>query len=563
MVKVKHKLMIVGILIFAIFGLALYFIAQTSFTSAVTSVNNEKLQSDLNLSYQLLNKQHPGEWHIEGDNLYKGDFLFNKNYDFVDYIKTQSDSISTVFKEDTRISTNVISENGKRAIDTKASEVVIQKVLVEGQNYIGEADVAGKKYATAYMPLKNKDNQVVGMWFVGTPQETIDQVASDLATNMIVVCIIMIVLSLLGILLIARKITSPLEKLMVSIDKTAEGNFVEDVKAESNDEIGTLAHVFNKMKKNIRLLLINAFETTRNITKISSNLVFSSEHITSSMEEITGLTESIASGMEEVSASTEQVAASGQQIAAFLDELNNESENAHKQAQEVEQRAVNMQKEVIDSKQNTAQIYEKISKQVQLAIEKAKIVEQISSLAENIANIANQTNLLALNAAIEAARAGEHGRGFAVVADEVGKLAEDSAKTVSGIQSLTKEVQVAIENLSNNTSDLLNFVESNVLPDYETMEKVGVQYKNDSELFKSLSEKVKTNANYASYTINEVNKSIENVAATIEESTVGAQEIAKASENTVQLSVEIFEIANALEKTIGNLNQVMDNFKIE
>ncbi len=79
-----------------------------------------------------------------------------------------------------RIASNVVGENGLRAIGTfiprmtpdgKANPVVNQ--ILRGQTYQGRAFVVDKWYLTAYEPIFDRDKHIVGMLSVGIPQESI------------------------------------------------------------------------------------------------------------------------------------------------------------------------------------------------------------------------------------------------------------------------------------------------------------------------------------------------------------------------------------------------------
>jgi methyl-accepting chemotaxis protein len=68
-----------------------------------------------------------------------------------------------------RISTNVIKENGERAINTIVSKPVYDTVL-KGESFYGRAWVVNNWYMTAYDPLKNEQGEIIGILFVGVKE---------------------------------------------------------------------------------------------------------------------------------------------------------------------------------------------------------------------------------------------------------------------------------------------------------------------------------------------------------------------------------------------------------
>ena len=119
-----------------------------------------------------MNSDYPGDWHVIDGILYKGDVRINNNESLVDYLSSLTDDAVTIFLYDTRVATNVM-RNGKRAVGTRASQKVIEEVLKKGDTFIGKADVVGVAYQSAYIPMRDSNNNIIGMFYVGEPKRFI------------------------------------------------------------------------------------------------------------------------------------------------------------------------------------------------------------------------------------------------------------------------------------------------------------------------------------------------------------------------------------------------------
>jgi methyl-accepting chemotaxis protein len=195
-------------------------------------------------------------------------------------------------------------------------------------------------------------------------------------------------------------------------------------------------------------------------------------------------------------------------------------------------------------------------------LEQSKAVQQINDLTNSVLQITSQTNLLALNAAIEAARAGEAGRGFAVVADEIRKLAETSKETVTQIQDITKVVTNSVVNLSDNSNELLRFVQNDVSKDYQTMLEATDQYKLDANLVSEIVSDFSATSEELLASIQNMVSTMNSIAEATNEGAAGTTNIAQKVTSVVNKAGEVTESIHSTGEGSDALNEMVSKFTI-
>jgi len=222
-----------------------------------------KAKSDLATGEAIINLMYPGPWEARDGILYKGGVKISNNFKPVDEIAEMTGDTVTIFLGETRVSTTVREENGERAVGTKVSDVVATRVLKHGQVYLGEANVVGELYRTAYKPLRDANGKIIGMFYVGISKKLSNQLIHN---SLLTIGFISIGLTLAVALgawyFTQRAIIGPLKRLTEETRGIAVGNPVHKVEVTSHNEIGELAIAFNQMVDGLQRLAVQISKST-------------------------------------------------------------------------------------------------------------------------------------------------------------------------------------------------------------------------------------------------------------------------------------------------------------
>lgn len=187
--------------------------------------------------------------------------LLNRNPEIVDKIKEivhegevykgQEIGTATIFQGDLRIATNVLNQDGSRAISTLVSAEVAEAVLTRGERWVGEAFVVNAWYLAAYEPIRDIENRIIGILYVGILRRPFDDVLwSTLAMFTGIAAGGMFLVVTVAVIL-AGRISRPLRTLEDAARQIADGDFQRDVVVTAPEEIEDLARSINRMAKKL------------------------------------------------------------------------------------------------------------------------------------------------------------------------------------------------------------------------------------------------------------------------------------------------------------------------
>ena len=450
---------------------------------------------------------------------------------------------------------NSYSENASKTLGTDSNDAdSFLQSTQSGSNITEQLDEA---YSTLYSLI---DDEVNNASTALDGQFTLSDRANIIIFAILIATGIIIILAILKIVRPLQSANGQLSKIISDID-SSKGDLTSRININSHDEVGELVDGINLFIEKLQEILKSIRSHSENILVSSKEIADKINESGNNTNEVSATMDEIAAAMQEISATVEELSSGSENIFESIIHLTDKINDGNVLTKDIQSRSLNYKTEIENEKTNAVAIINEIKNTLEQSIENSKEAAQIQSLTENILQIASQTNLLSLNASIEAARAGEAGKGFSVVAAQISELAESSRTIAKNIQEISTLVTESVTGLSSDSKKLLEFVNNDVLTDYDKFVAISDNYYNDAVNVNNILEEFTNETSALKTTMSEMNHGINDISTTIEESANGTNDISSRIRN-IASSVEAIKSQTAENQSIGNeLKKNVEVFK--
>lgn len=381
---------------------------------------------------------------------------------------------------------------------------------------------------------------------------------------MLIALAIVLLLGIAGSTFLSAGLGKLIKIIVKQTQLLAIGNTTYSIKSlpyEGAREIRILHKSLSSLNESLKRILGKIDQDSSVLDSSVQEVSIHIDHAHDSIDILSGHIEEFAAGIEEVNATSETLHAHSEKNLNFVTSIADYSYEGSHYANDMMLRSETFEVSASQGKKETLDMLRTIQVQLTNSIERSNKAKEIQSFTEEILAISEETSLLSLNASIEAARAGVAGRGFSVVAEAIKKLSENSKIAASNIQITSKVVTDAILSLVDDVKQLLTYIDSSVLKDYESFSDITKHYYDDAAQMATMMKRFADHASILKNSMMEMNQGISNISLTMEENAGSISEIAEQSSGFVSSLQDIGEKVSISSQVATQLREELKSFR--
>ena len=427
----------------------------------------------------------------------------------------------------------------------------------EADNGVQDVTLNNTDYLFLYYKLTNQNAMICSL----IPKSFILSQVTDIRNNTVLFVIIGSVLAILLGTYFAKGIGSTINNITRQLQKVAKGDLTVEVTTKRKDEFKLLTKGITDMIANMKLLIQNINEMSKELTEAASFVSDSSSTFMQTSQDIQLAITNIEAGVNQLDEDSadclSQMDSLSHKISTVSDSTVEISTLTSKTNTSIHSGITSM--DILNkSARETSLITSKVIVAIEQLEERSRSISQI---VDAINDIAEETNLLSLNASIEAARAGEAGRGFSVVAEQIRKLADQSLASAN-------EINKIIEEMIKQTHDVVETAKQ--AEAVVTSQKDAVT--NTTASFEEMSQQISNLVNSLSAITEDVNSmgvsrdttlsAIESISAVSEETSACSSNVADTAVTQLNSVTKLDSASSNLAKRAEELTELLKQFTL-
>ena len=386
------------------------------------------------------------------------------------------------------------------------------------------------------------------------------QMLISYAVSIVIILVVVLVISVF----FGRRLARGIQKVEANLRKIEEGDLSFEIDSRlinRSDEIGKIAQSLNQVKLSLAGMIGDVGHASTQLKQSSEDFSEKFGDITNSINDTNRAIDEMAKGTASLAQETETVNEKVHKLGEVIDTEKNEMDKLGTSVDTM----MKFSDGASESIKKLYEISEITNNAIQVVSEQTKQTSEsaihINKMVEVIKNMTSQTNLLSLNASIESARAGEAGRGFAVVAGEIRNLAEKSAESAAGIETVVQELTTNVAVSTDRMQEVMTNVEEQLKQLKETQTAFENLYK-EINVVDDVAMEIGKQTDILNELKTVVADSVYNLGSVVEENSASAQETSAGMQVVAEAIQDCYRDTQALVELSEEQNQKTQRFTL-